>query len=100
MNPASQKCDLRHNFRGSAAGALHIHRLLGGLSMRSIACSTKAVAAIAKIHLGGFSRAVLYTSLFVGVLGAQTPVAFAATEDAELISLVSPLPPANSHGGA
>ena len=68
--------------------------------MKSIAYSTRADSAIVKIHLGGFSRTVLYALLFVGALGAHAPVALAATEDVELVSLVSPLPPANSNGGA
>lgn len=67
--------------------------------MRDIACSTTAGAAVGKIHLRGLSRAVLCASFFAVTWGLQMPVAWAATEDAELISLVSPLPPANSNGG-
>jgi len=59
-----------------------------------------AAAASGKIHLASIFRAVLCVFSFAGALGLQTSIAFAATEDAELISLVSPLPPASSNGGA
>jgi hypothetical protein len=46
------------------------------------------------------SRSFLITGLALGAVGTLSSTALAATEDAELVSLVSPLPPANSNGGS